>query len=539
MTKTNFIHDQSRRHFIKSASAIVGLSGTGLIGRYSFAADATPIVAKTRYGSVRGVHLAGSNVFKGIPYARTAKRLEPPSPPDAWSGVRDALEFGPRALQVAPSTDGMSESCQMLNIWTPQVGSGKRPVMVWLHGGGFMNGSANTDLYDGSDLNREGDVVVVTLNHRLGAFGYLDVNAAGRDYDASGCAGMLDIVAALRWIHDNIAEFGGDPNNVTIFGESGGGGKVLTVMTMPSAKGLFHRAIVQSGALQRTAATREEGLKTTADMLAAMNLSSTQLRQLLDAPAGALLKAQATLLARAGTPGSGGNPSLRPFSPVIGRELPEQPFDPNAPTVSADVPLMLGFNKEETRFFFTGTPQLYALEANQLRERLQPLLGDNTDIVLDVYRKTRPNASATDLFFAITTAQMYGYTTSRVAERKARQGRAPAYMYRFDYEGTRTAGNPPVAIKAGHSMEIPFVFAHPRPDANNTVPPHERALAKQMSQSWINFARTGNPNHDGLPTWPTYLSDRRAVMLFDQNCTVTNDLDAEERRLWAKLLGQP
>jgi para-nitrobenzyl esterase len=530
-------HMFTRRTFLQQTSASLLLLST-----FAIAGDSEAIIGETQYGKVKGVRVGDSNVFKGIPYARVTKRLTPAAAPEPWTGVRDALEFGPRAWQVGPATTSMSESCQMLNVWTPALDNRKRPVMVWLHGGGFMNGSANTDLYDGTDLNRDGDVVVVTLNHRLGAFGYLHLgDAMGEEYAASGGVGMLDLVAALQWVRDNIDRFGGDPGNVTIFGESGGGGKVLALMAMPAAKGLFHRAIVQSGALLRTAVSREEGFKTTSAILAQLNLAPDSMQQLLDMPAEQLLKAQAAVLAKAGTPGSGGSTAQRPFSPTIdGNVLKQQPFDPAAPAESASVPLMIGTNKEETRFFFVSTPALYALDPNDLQNRLQPLLGDHTAKVLDLYRKTRPSASATDLFFAISTAQMYWYTSTRVAERKAKQHQlsrgAPVYMYQFAYEGWQTAGNPPVAIKAGHSMEIPFAFAHPRPTKDSEVSATEHALAKQMSQTWIAFARTGNPNNTQLPKWLVYSAKKRETMFFDSTSKVVNDPHPEERRLWEGLL---
>jgi para-nitrobenzyl esterase len=528
---------QSRRVFLQRASAASLLWLPGLAS-----AQNESVVADTQYGKVKGLRSHDSCVFKGIPYARVTKRLTAAVPPEAWTGIQDALEYGPRAWQVGAATSAMSESCQMLNVWTPALDNHKRPVMVWLHGGGFMNGSANTDLYDGTDLNREGDVVVVTLNHRLGAFGYLHLGEApgktiGDEYAASGGVGMLDLVAALQWVRDNIKHFGGDSNNVTIFGESGGGGKVLALMAMPAAKGLFHRAIVQSGALLRTAISREEGFKTTQAILAQLNLAPDQIQQLLDIPAEQLLKAQAAVLAKAGTPGSGGSSAQRPFSPTIdGHVLLQQPFDPAAPMESVSVPLIIGTNKEETRFFFVATPALYALESNELQARLQPMLGDNTEKILNLYRKTRPTASATDLFFAISTAQMYWYTSTRVAERKAQQRGAPVYMYQFAYEGSQTAGNPPVAIKAGHSMEIPFAFAHPRPNRASEIPTVERTLAKQISQAWIAFARTGNPNNTNLPKWLTYSAKQRATMVFDATSKVVNDPHPEERKLWEELL---
>jgi para-nitrobenzyl esterase len=253
-------------------------------------------------------------------------------------------------------------------------------------------------------------------------------------------------------------------------------------------------------------------------------------------PAEQLLQAQAAVLARAGTPGSGGSTAQRPFSPVIdGHVLLQQPFDPTAPAESVNVPLLIGTNKEETRFFFVTTPTLYALEANGLQARLQPLLGENTDKVLDLYRKTRPTATATDLFFAISTAQMYWYTSTRVAERKAQQRSAPVYMYQFAYEGTQTAGNPPVAQKAGHSMEIPFAFAHPRPNSA-AIAASERTLAHQMSQAWIHFARSGNPNNPSLPKWPAYSAKQRATMIFDTTSQVSDDPHPAERKMWAALL---
>ena len=498
------------------------------------AESGTPIVVSTSLGRVRGMRQPGSCVFKGIQYAMTEQRLAAPVAPQPWTDVRDAFAFGPRAWQAGGSrTDDMNESCQFLNVWTPAPDNGRRPVMVWLHGGGFMNGSANNEQYDGADLNREGDVIVVTLNHRLGAFGYLYL---GDQEPASGCAGMLDLIAALRWVAENIAAFGGDPANVTIFGESGGGGKVLALMAMPQAKGLFHRAIVQSGALLRTAITADEGRATAADIMKRMSMTP---EQLLKAPPDRLLAAQAAYLASAGTPGSGGSTAQRPFSPVIdGRHLPEQPFDPTAPAVSAEVPLLIGTNKDETRLFFAGTPQLYSLAADELRERLQPLLKNDVDAVLAAYRTSRPSATPTDLYFAITTAQMYWYTSIRAAERKARQGRAPAYMYQFAYEGTQTAGNPPIQLKAAHATEIPFVFGHPRGDATGVVAEHERTLSKRMSRAWIAYARTGDPNHSGLPRWPRYTAAQRDTMIFDRECNVIADPHAQERVFWERLLGK-
>jgi para-nitrobenzyl esterase len=526
-----------RREFIKYAAVTTLCLLPGVVSA------AEDVIAETVYGKVKGVRVGDSCIFKGIPYAQVTKRLTPAVAPYEWTGIKDALEFGPRAWQAGSAIGEMSENCQVLNVWTPALDGKKRPVMVWLHGGGFMNGSANTDLYDGGDLNREGDVVVVTLNHRLGAFGYLYLgDAMGAEYATSGGVGMLDIVAALYWVRYNIEAFGGDPANVTIFGESGGGGKVIALMAMPAAKGLFHRAIVQSGALLRTAITPDEGFKTTTAILAQLNLERDQISQLLDIPADQLLKAQAAVLASAGTPGSGGSTAQRPFSPIIdGHVLLQQPFDPAAPAESASVPLIIGTNKEETRFFFVATPALYALEAGDLRNRLLPLLGDNTDKVISLYRKTRPKESATDLFFAISTAQMYWFTSTRVADRKAQQRRASVYMYQFAYEGTQMAGNPPVAIKAGHSMEIPFAFAHPRANSSAEVAAVERALAKQMSQAWVNFARSGNPNHAGLPQWPvystsTYSEKKRETMIFDSISKVVEDPHPAERKLWEELL---
>ena len=528
-----------RREFLKytSASLLVVASGAASLRAVS-AAEAEASIVTTTHGRIKGLRSGDSYVFKGVPYARTTQRLAPPAAPESWTDVRDAVAFGPRAWQVSPMTGDMNETCQMLNLWTPALDNRKRPVMVWLHGGGFMNGSANSDVTDGTDLNRTGDVVVVTLNHRLGAFGFLQVgDESGAEHGASGCAGMLDLIAALQWVRDNIDRFGGDPANVTIFGESGGGGKVLALMTMPGAKGLFHKAIVQSGALLRTAVPLAEGVKTTHEILSQLNLSPAQWRQLLDVPPEQLLKAQSAVLARLGTPGSGGSTAQRPFSPVInGREFPEQPFDPNAPAVSADVPLMIGTNKEESRTFFAGTPQLYALDAADLPGRLRPILREDTDAALSLYRRTRPQASATDLYFAITTAQMYWYTSTRAAERKARQGRAPAYMYQYAYEGTQTAGNPPVALKSGHATEIPFVFAHPRPRKDNEIPAHERELAAQMSQAWIAFARSGDPNHTKLPHWPAYTADQRQTMIFDVTSKVVSDPHPEERMFWQQVL---
>lgn len=542
-----FAISTNRRSFIRYAVLSCGALATGWSRAPAGAAvdTSTSAVVETTAGKVRGARDRGSFVFKGVPYARTPGRLAPPAPPVPWTHVRDALHYGPRSFQVdvgapraAPGARDMSEQCQVLNLWTPALDNGKRPVMLWLHGGGFTSGSASRPTFDGTSLNHAHDVVVVTINHRLASFGYLYLGDGLDELGNTSLAGSLDIVAALAWIRDNIAAFGGDPQRVTIFGNSGGGGKVMTLMAMPAAHGLFHRAIVQSGTIHRTAATPEQGLRFTHSLLKELSLPPNQPRALLNVPAEALLRAQAAVQARIGYDPERAT-LIRPFSPVLDAAgLPEQPFDPRAPSVSAHVPMIVGTDRDETRVFHGRNLPIYNLAAADLPARLEPIMGARTREAIELYSTTRPEASPSDLYFAISTAQMYWACALRTAEIKALQsssvpGGASVYMYQYAYDSGQPVGKSGIPLRAAHSTEVPLVFNHPLPPPGKDKPTDESLrVAREISGAWTAFARDGSPNASGLTKWSPYSAENRATMWFGTPTRSVDDPDATERRWW-------
>jgi para-nitrobenzyl esterase len=502
-----------------------------------FAAD--DAVATTRYGKVRGAKSDGINVFKGIPYGAStggAARFRPPKPPVPWRGVRDTVAFAPMAPQVKralPALFGswtfdndMSEDCLALNVWTPALKDGrKRPVMVWFHGGDFSSLSGSRNVYDGVRLCRKGDVVVVTLNHRLNLFGYMYLAGLVPELKDSGNVGLLDLILALHWVRDNIAEFGGDSGNVTIFGQSGGGGKVNCLMAMPAAKGLFHRAIVQSGAYYLQAMDAEAGSKETLKLLTALGLQPAAAEKLTTLPMEALVEGFAK---------SGAN-----FRPVAdSRALPAGPWYPAAPAISRDIPLMLGTTATEMTLL-TGARDAatFTLDEAGLRQRLARwFAAGDIDRVLATFRTTWPNASPSDLYFAVDTDMVMRQGAWQEAERKAAQAGAPAYLYELDWRTPVDGGK----WHSPHSLDLAFVFDNVAKSASMVGEgPEPQALADQMSSAWLAFARTGNPNNPALPHWPAYSKSRRATMVFDRHAKVVNDFRGAERKLLASLPEKP
>lgn len=510
----------------------------------------TPVLATTTSGQVRGITSEGVSVFKGIPYGGPTSgknRFMPPTRPAPWTDVREATAFGPRCAQrgsigaglsrdviaalITPDNHATSEDCLVLNVWTPQVDTSKRPVMVWLHGGGFVEGSGSAGLYDGSALVRRGDVVVVSLNHRLGALGYLHPGAAaGEPWASSGNAGMLDIVAALGWVHDNIASFGGDPGNVTIFGESGGGMKVTLLLAMPAARGLFHKAISESGALVRGLAP-ELAEEQARELLVELGLPPGDFAALQDVPVEKLLQAQNAVIEKHQNTGRF---SLNtPFTPVVdGRALPNHPFEPAASPLSASVPLLLGTNQDEMTLFLYGMSGI--LTDGIARVGMKRIAGDDTDRLFAHYRQKLPEASPKDVLIT-AFSDMFRSATLLVAERKEEQHQAPVYVYLFTWKSPVLDGG----LKAAHAMELPFVF-----DNADLTPgltgrdPKRLELAAQMSATWIAFARSGNPNHPGLPQWPTYSPERHPTMVFDLPSRVEDNPGREEQLLWREALAR-
>ena len=509
--------------------------------------DGQSVVVKTTHGQLRGVRNGGLVIFKGVPYAGSPAgegRFKAPPRLTPWTGVRDALVYGPQAIQ--PPDPGWpkewtqaasSEDCLVLNVWTPGTGDGKkRPVMFYSHGGGFATGNGGAEVWpqylnhDGAALARSYDVVVVTHNHRLGLLGYLHLgDLLGEEYAASGVAGMLDIAAALQWTGDNAEAFGGDPGNVMIWGESGGGAKTATLTAMPRAKGLFHRASIESGPTLRLTPP-EAATETTRRVLAALGLTEKQARELVKLPAEKLRDVQQQM--------SGTNPMM--VGPVVdGQHVPTHPYDPVAPAVSANVPLIVGTNKDESIMFLQrGDLPAFSLDDASLRERLKARFGDKADRVLEVHRRERPGASPTDLFVAITTGQWMWHNAIVLAERKAALAAAPVFMYQFAYESE--VRSPPASAyptKAAHAMEMAFKFNHPETSPEAGRRPERFPAARNMSAAWAAFARAGNPSHPGIPAWPAYDTQRRATMVLDAECRVVDDPHREERLLWQEIGG--
>jgi para-nitrobenzyl esterase len=492
-------------------------------------------VVRTTAGRVRGVTRDKVSAFYGVPYGAStagAGRFMPPSKPDPWTGVREAVEFGPRSPQgpsglipevaAVDRREPASEDCLRLNVWTAGVGAGHRPVMVWLHGGGYSQGSGAFTIYNGANLACRHDVVVVTVNHRLNVFGYLYLAELGGDkYANSSNVGMRDIVLALEWVRDNIAAFGGDPSNVTIFGQSGGGGKVSTLMAMPSAKGLFHRAVVESASAIR-GVPKDDASSSAAAFLAKLGLKSNQVDVFQKLPVEQLV----TAMGDGGGPGGAG---LRLAPVVDGHSLPRNPFDPDAPEISATVPLLIGTVETEVTFM-RGTP-LDPMDQDTLHAHVKQVLrgaDDGTvDRLIDVYRKGRPNISNTDLYLILASDATFRAGVLTEAERKADQGTASVYMYYFTWKSPVRDGK----LRTFHTLEIPFVFDNVDLATAMTASGQERyALADKISSAWVAFARSGNPSHPGLPNWPAFNTKQRATMILNNEYEVIEDPNGEERQ---------
>jgi para-nitrobenzyl esterase len=436
-------------------------------------------------------------------------------------------------LHRGANATAQGEDCLRVNVWTPEVnGTARRPVMVWMHGGGFFAGSGHDLLsYDGENLARRHDVVVVTHNHRLNAFGYLNLaELGGEKFRHSANVGLLDLVAVLEWVRDNIARFGGDPSNVTIFGQSGGGGKVGALMAMPAARGLFHRGIVQSGSLLRAGLPEDTG-RLAAAVLAELNLSKSQIDQLQTLPV-ERLTASASAALRKLAPPSGSPPDMRAmvrslgWGPTVdGEVLPTHPFDPTAPAISANVPMLIGTNLNE---FVHGVdnPDAYALTSEQLEERLRARYGERTPAIIAAYGREYPHAKPFDLLSVISTASFRQAAVDQ-ATRKAALRAAPAYLYLFAWRTPMLDGRP----GAFHSAEIAFVLDNADLCVHLTGGlPEALDLSTRISRAWVQFARRGDPGHPGLPAWPAVSEGKLPTMVFDTQCRVKQDPEGEGRR---------
>lgn len=513
-------------------------------------------------GRIRGGHSRGALAFKGIPYAgpvsgRNRFKEAPKVVP--WAGVRDATRLGPPAMQGPGTTYGehepaCSEDCLVLNVWTPAVNDGgRRPVMFYCHGGGFTTGSGGQNIQDGARLAATYDVVVVAINHRLGLFGYLYLGElGGAEYATSGNQGMLDIVAALRWVRDNISVFGGDPGNVMVFGESGGGEKTATLMGMPSAHGLFQKAGIQSGAMLR-GLSKEIATETARRLLAGLGLAPREVGRLAEVPAEKLIAVQLAADRGSGPlsvptrgylathpippPGIAALRARHPgdWAPVVdGSLLPRDPFEPTAPALAAGVPLIIGNTHDEAVFLHRDEPEYFHADAAQVAARVRQKLGDAADRLLALYRRTLPNATPVERAIAIETAAFMGNNTVVLADRKARQA-APVYRYRYDHLSDVPIGGTDWTLRACHASDIAVVFYnYEMPDLQGHGP-GLAATSKAMSSYFTSFARSGIPSARGQPAWPRYDTRKRAVMLLNSRCRVAIDPGADERRLWQSL----
>jgi para-nitrobenzyl esterase len=484
------------------------------------------LIVETAFGKVEGVVEDGVRVWKGIPFARPPVgrlRFRPPEPPESWSGIRDASAFGPSAMQrrAAPGMT-VSEDCLYLNIWAPAADGRKKPVMVWIHGGGFMSGSGASPATWGTSFAREGDVVLVTINYRLGPFGFLHLaEIGGEEYEDSANIGLQDQVAALRWVRDNIEAFGGDPNQVTIFGESAGGRSVGLLLAMPSARGLFHRAIIQSGSITAFE-TADKASGYAAEMLRHLHVDKNSLAALQTIPAERFLEAAEEL--RLGV-------LLAPVPD--GRVLPGMPLDQLVAGFSTDIPILIGLNLEEYKlnYFIEGIWK--TLDERGKLERFRMMTEPYWSEVSAYYlERFRPDLPLDDRMIAMMTFHQFTFAALQMADIRARQGQ-PVWMYRFDWRSP--------LMGAAHGVDVPFVFnrvEHAPWNRPGTDLTNARRLALAMHRAWIAFARNGHPNAEPLPEWPAYRPGEEKVMVFDDVCSVEHDPYREERGVWEEALGR-
>lgn len=538
-----------RREFLnKTALSVAGLS----VANYAFSNSVIEefVTADTTHGKIKGYREQGVSIFKGVPYAgKTSgeRRFRRPAPLEPWAGVREALTLGAPAIQNPRRNEpAPSEDCLFLNVWTPANDNKKRPVMFYSHGGGFVIGSGGSAGQDGANLARHFDVVVVETNHRLGLMGFLYLDElGGADYEGSGNNGMLDIVEGLKWVNKNIVNFGGDPNNVMIWGESGGGAKTSCLYAMPSAAPYFNKASIESGPGVRMT-PKEVAAETTLMLLKELNIEPKDWKKLLDVPAADLLAMQGKLPQIPSFVEKNKNLGFMRrnyggFSPVVdGKALPYHPFDPNAPDISKNKPLLVGWNEDEWTFFAWERKETdfvkYDFEA--LHKRFEPTYGANTQKIIDTYRKARPNASAADIYIAISSITMMGLGSIDIAEKKAKQGGAPVYLYNFGYKSEMKLPGTDYEMGTPHAMDISFKFNNEtaeKPSFFGGAKPEKAIASHNFAELWTNFAKTGKPSAQNAPEWKAYNLQERPTMRIDTKLEVIKDRFKEELNVWREV----
>lgn len=521
-----------RRDFL--TASLIGATGVSLpLTATPAQAACQEVVVETAQGRLRGRQVESVYEFRGVRYAEpqtAANRFNAPVSLKPWAGTRDALANGLMAMQ-SPTRGGLwvlsfrdyskkSEDCLTLNVYTPSVRSDKkRAVMFWCHGGGFATGSGNVPVYDGKRLAEHGDVVVVTVNHRLNTFGYAALGeVAGEAFADAGNAGMLDIIEALRWVKENIAVFGGDPGNVTIFGESGGGAKVSVLLGMPAAKGLFHKAIVQSGSGIRQKSV-EHAAEVANELLASFDLSASRADKLREVPAKQLLQKAM--------------PLLRRFSPVVdGNHLPRHSFDPDATPLANDIPMLIGSNETEATTF--ANDAMWQLTDESMTALLKKQFGDAMAPAISAYKTRYPDMSASDMYFRLASDVMFRSNAITQAERKVQQAGASVYMYMLTYKSPVDGGR----WQTPHAMDLPFMFRNQHLEQMVDVIGEgmdQDKVADAMSSAWIAFAKTGSPSNSTTGSWSPYDLQSRHTMIFDTDSRMVSDPDSEDRQVFMKV----